>query len=163
MKRLGVQRILLSIPVFFALLAQPACCNRGSTITGPNEIIIVVPVPTIGRAVANFVFTQDLGSDDVSLEIQNVSQRVASFNYTINFSVSGQGWTHQGAVSMLEVASNSDEGVVAFDSPTLTLRGFIIVISSIVLDGVAFSVEEGELVPVTNASINKTGGRDEES
>ncbi len=119
------------------------CVNGGNTITGPDETIVIIRVPTLGSPVADFIFTQRTDSDDVSLAIQNISQSIASFNYTINFSVSGQGWTDDGSVNMLGIGATENVGLIAVDSPTILESGYIIVLTSVVLDGVTTDSEVG--------------------
>lgn len=116
------------------LFSNFGCDDRRTTVTEPDQIIISVGAFSSGSLVADFIFTQDLNTDNVSLVIQNVSQMFVSFDYTINFSISSQGWTSDGSVSRMAVGASEDKGIVAFDSPTLTENGF----RSIVLTSVVF-------------------------
>ncbi len=138
MKKTAVEILML---VFLSAYLAACQINGGNTITGPDETIVVIRIPVVGDPIADFIFTQRIDNDDVSLVIQNVSQATASFNYTINFSVSGQGWTNDGSVNMLGVGASADRGLIAIDSPTILESGFFIAISSVVLDGVSVHVE----------------------
>lgn len=126
-----LKKLALLIPVSICLIGAE-CNGHRTTITEPDQIIITVRKFSSGSTVADFVFTQNLNNDNVSLVIQNVSQRVVSFNYTINFSVSGQGWTNDGSVTQVPIGGSVDKGTIAWDSPTIIENGFTIVLSSIV-------------------------------
>lgn len=126
-------RLAAVVVIGLSILTLPACDDT-SIMTGPVETVVVVTVRDNSfDPLMDFVFTQNNDSMDVSLRIQNTSQReILSFNYSINYSVSGRGWVVADSAGPIPIGESLQIGIIARDSPILTQNGFSVTVSSVI-------------------------------